>query len=108
MDKGLPVDVNLNSYILKFADDANIFSEVSSQKKVPNLQSDLNKFHKWSEDRQMLFNTQKSKCLHTGPKNTHANYSIGGADVTNSSYERELGVVFYEFLNYNRQCAKAA
>ena len=44
------LDVNLNSYELKFADDAKVFSEVSSLDKVATLQSDLNKFNKWSED----------------------------------------------------------
>ena len=48
------LDVNLNSYVLKFADDANVFSEVSSLDKVANLKSYLDKLHKWSEDCQML------------------------------------------------------
>ena len=101
------LDVNLNSYVLKFADDAKVFSEVSSLDKVANLQSDLDKLYKWSEDWQMMFNAQKCKCLHIGYKNTYANYSIGGVEVTNSSCERDLGVVIDESLNYNRQCAKA-
>ena len=75
--------------------------------KVANLQSDLDKLYKWSEDWQMMFNAQKCKCLHIGYKNTYANYSIGGVEVTNSSCERDLGVVTDESLNYNRQCAKA-
>ena len=33
--------IYLNSYVLKFADDAKVSSEVSSLDKVPNLQSDL-------------------------------------------------------------------
>ena len=44
------VDVNLNSYMLKHADDAKVFTAVSSLEKVANLQSDLDKFHKWSQD----------------------------------------------------------
>ena len=101
------VDVNLNSYVLKFADDAKVFSEVSSLVKVANLQSDFDKLYKWSEDWQMMFNAQKCKSLHIGYKNTYANYSMGGVKVTNSSCERDLGVVIDESLNYNRQCAKA-
>ena len=92
--------------VLKFADDANVFSEVSSLDKIANLQSDLDKLYKWSEDWQMMFNAQKCKCLHIGYKNTYANYSIGGVEVTNSYCERDLGVVIDESLNYNRQCAK--
>ena len=100
-------DVNLNSYVLKFADDAKDFSEVSSLDKVADLQSDLDKLYKWSEDWQMMFNAQKCKCLHIGYKNTYANYSIEGVEVINSSCEKDLGVVIDESLNYNRQCAKA-
>ena len=96
------LDVNLNSYVLKFADDAKVFSEVHSLDKVANPQSDLDK---WSEDWQMMLNAQKCKCLHIGHKNTYANYSIGDVEVTNSSCERDLGVVIDESLNYNRQCA---
>ena len=40
-------------------------------------------------------------------KNTYASYSMAGFDVTNSYYERDLGVDIDESLNYNRQCAKA-
>ena len=93
--------------VLKFADDANIFSEVSSLDKVANVQSDVDKLYKWSEDWQMMLNAQKCKCLHIGYKNTYVNYSMGGVEVTNSSCERDLGVVIDESLNYNRQCAKA-
>ena len=35
------LDVNLNKYVLKFADDAKVVSEVSSMDKVVSLQSDL-------------------------------------------------------------------
>ena len=100
-------DVNLNSYELKFADDAKVFSEVSSLDKVANLQSDLDKLYKWSEDWQMMFNAQRCKCVHIGYKNTYGNNSIGGVVVTNSSYERDLRVIIDESLKYNRQCAKA-
>ena len=93
--------------MLKFADDAYVFSEVSSLDKVAGLQSDLDKLYKWSEDWQMMFTAQKCKCLRIGYENTYANYSIGGVQVTNSSCERDLGVVIDESLNYNRQFANA-
>ena len=89
--------VNLNRYVLKFADDANVFSEVSSLDKVVILQSDVDKLHKWFEDWQMMSNAQKCKCLHIAHKNTYATYSIGGVEVTNISCERDLGVVIDEF-----------
>ena len=39
------LNVNLSSYVLKSADDAKDFSEVSSLDKVGNLQSDLDKLY---------------------------------------------------------------
>ena len=81
------LDVNLDSYVFKFADDDRVFSEVSFLDEVENLQSHLDKLHKWSEDWLILLNAQKCKCLHIGYKNTYANYSVGGVEVTISSYE---------------------
>ena len=54
-----------------------------------------------------MLNAQKCKCPHIGYTNTYVKYSIGGVEVTNSSYERDIGVDIDEMLNYNRQCAKA-
>ena len=56
---------------------------------------------------QMMFNgkynkTFKHKCLNIGHKNTYEDYSIGGIEVTNSSYERDFGVIIDKCLNYNR------
>ena len=80
--------------MLKFADDANVFSEVPSLDEVASLQSDLDKLHKRCDE--MMLNAQKSKCLHIGHKNTYANYSIICIEITNCSYERDLGVVIDE------------
>ena len=55
----------------------------------------------------MLFNAHKNKCQHIGNKNTCENYSIEGAEATNISNERHLGVVIDESLDYNRQCSRA-
>ena len=38
--------------------------------------------------------------------NTYANYSIGGVEVTNSCYERDLGLAIDESIDYNGQYAK--
>ena len=79
--------------MLKFADDAKIFSEVYSLEKVANQQLDLDKFHKWSEDRQMLLSAQRCKCLHIHHKNTYAKYYIGCIEAINRSYEIELSLM---------------
>ena len=68
------LDVNLNSYVLKFADDTKVFSSVQSANKVSELQEDLDTLFEWSNKWQMMFNAQKCKCLHFGHANMHANY----------------------------------
>ena len=50
--------------VLRFVEDANVFSEVSPLHIVANLQSDLDKLHEYPEDWQMMFNAQNCKCLH--------------------------------------------
>ena len=46
----IDLDVKLNSYVLIFTDDANVFIEVCSLDKVANLQSGLDNLHRTSED----------------------------------------------------------
>ena len=55
----------------------------------------------------MMFNAQKCKCLHFGHANIHANYCIGGVQIEQIQFEKDLGVLIDESLNPSRQCAKA-
>ena len=64
--------------ILKFADDTKLFRKTKEIGGKQNLQDDIDKSVKWSEQLQMLFNFGKCKCLHTGPGNTSMNYEMGG------------------------------
>ena len=45
--------------------------------------------------------------MHIGHRNTCAHYSIGGVQVGNICYGRDLGVATDESLNYNKQCETA-
>ena len=101
------LDVNLNNSVLKFADDTKVFSDVLSVDKVAELQEDLDMLYKWSCDWQMLFNAQKCKCLHIGHSNAQASYFVGGVQVEDIEYEKDLGVLIDKSLSPSRQCAKA-
>ena len=77
------VDVYINDLeegvrgnILKFADDTKLFRKAKEIGDKHNLQDDIDKFVKWSEKWQMLFNFGKCKCLHTEPGNTGMNYEM--------------------------------
>ena len=52
------IDEVVNSKLLKFADDTNIFNKVNSVE-VENLRSDLHSLVSWSKEWQMLFNLEK-------------------------------------------------
>jgi len=54
------LDDGVVNKIVKFADDTKIVSEVASEDQIKILQSDLHKMFHWSQDWQMLFNTDKS------------------------------------------------
>jgi len=68
------VDCNIKNWILKFADDAKIFSKIIDENDRDTLQQDLLKLIKWSEEWQMMFNVNKCKIMHFG-KNLQGNIS---------------------------------
>jgi len=49
-------------------------SKVVSEHQIKILQSDLHKMFNWSQDWQMLFNTDESKVMHFGFNNKEVDY----------------------------------
>ena len=74
--------------IFKFADDSKPFRKVKEIEDKQKLQDDIDKFVKWSEKWQMLFNFGKCKC----PENTGVNYEMGGTILSKTVKEKDLGV----------------
>ena len=77
---------------LTFADDTKVFRKVNTDGDKQHLQNDLNKLVKWSEKRQMLFNFEKCKCLHTGHGNMDVNNKMGDTVLSTTVKEKDLGV----------------
>jgi len=71
------LDDGVVNKILKFADDTKIVSKVASEAQIKILQSDLHKMFNWSQDWQMLFNTDKSKVMHFGFNSKEVDYILG-------------------------------
>ena len=94
--------------ILKFADDTKLFRKVKEIGDKQNVQDDIDKFVKWSEKWQMLFNVGKHKCLHTGPGNTGMNYEMGGTILCKTVKEKDLGVTMNANMKVSEQCRIAA
>jgi len=53
------LDDGVINKILKFADDTKIVAKVATDEQIKVLQSDLYRMFQWSQDWQMLFNTEK-------------------------------------------------
>ena len=94
--------------ILKFADDTKLFRKVKEIGDKQKLQDDIDKFVKWSEKWQMLFNFGKCKCIHTGSGNTGENYEMGGTILSKTVKEKDLGVTTNANMKVSEQCRIAA
>ena len=57
---------DISSKVLKFADDTKVFRKVTNDTDKKNLQDDLGKLVRWSENWQKLLNFGKCKCIHIG------------------------------------------
>ena len=60
------LESGIDNWILKFADDTKIFSQITNDNDRKVLQEDLSKLISWSEKWQMLFNNSKCKVMHVG------------------------------------------
>ena len=83
--------INVTGKIFKFADDTKLFRKTKKIGDKQQLQVDIDKFVRWSEKWQMLFNFGKCKCLHTGHGNTSMNYKMGGTILSKTMTEKDLG-----------------
>ena len=80
---------DISSKVLKFADDA---------------KDDLDKFVKWSEKWQMLFNFGKCKCIHIGHGNMDEEYKMGDAVLGRTTQDKD----FSADINVSEQSGIAA
>jgi len=97
-------DDQINSRLLKFADDTKIYFKVNSPENIERLKEDLCKLVSWSKEWQMLFSVEKCKVMHLGYDNPHASYFMDGNRLQVVSEERDLGVIMSEDLKLEKQC----
>ena len=102
------LDDSITSNVLKFADDTKLFRKVNTDGDKQHLQNDLDRFVKWSEKWQMLFNFGKCKCLHTGHGNLNVNYKMGDTVLGTTVKEKDLGVTISADMKVSEQCGIAA
>jgi len=98
------LDHGVKNWILKFADDTKIFSEVSSPEDRLRLHHDLEVLVQWSEEWQMLFNVGKCKVMHFGRTNPNNDYYMSNQKLETSCLEKDLGVMISSDLKPSQQC----
>ena len=73
-----------------FADDTNIFADVSKTAGQESLQSDLHNATKWSQKWQLPFNVNKCKVLHIGKTNPRVNYIMNDVQLADTKQEKDF------------------
>jgi len=86
------LDKDINSHILKFADDSKMFKEVRNSADCSQLQADLYKLVLWAQKWQMEFNVDKCKVMHVGNRDDSSTYYMEGSELTRVSCEKDLGI----------------
>ena len=97
----LQANIDENSYINMFADDAKIQRKVLDENCCRKLQDDMNKLHEWSKTWQMEFNVNKCHVIKFGKseKRPQWNYTLGNVVLMESDKERDLGVTVSKKLS---------
>lgn len=101
------LDRDIESTLVKFADDTKLGGLANSLESTKVIQEDLNRIQKWSETWQMKFNITKCKVLHVGNKNVRQDYFMGGTKLECAQVEKDLGVIVDQSLSSSSQCAAA-
>ncbi len=86
------IDLGLNNFITKFADDTKIGNSVISDRDTQRLQEDLRKISEWSDRWEMPFNVNKCHILQVGTRNKKYEYEMGGVKLESVYCVKDLGV----------------
>ena len=102
------IDVGLNNFISKFADDTKIGNSIIDDRDRLSLQEDLRKISEWSERWEMPFNVNKCHILQVGTRNRKFDYEMNGVKLKSIQCVKDLGVTIASNLKFSQQCKDAA
>ena len=94
--------------LIKFADDTKLGGIANTLEDRNKLQCDLDRLERWAENNRMKFNRDKCQVLHLGKRNQMHSYKMGDTWVSNTTNEKDLGIVVDHKLNMSQQCDAAA
>jgi len=97
----------VSSTCKRFADDAKIYTTVTSRQDQEDPQKDLDNVCQWSSDWLLKFNIQKCKVVSYGNVSSQYNYVMdedtGGASALSSEdSEKDLRIIFTNKLNFEK------
>ena len=101
------LESGIDNWILKFADDTKIFSQITNDNDRKVLQEDLSKLISWSEKWQMLFNNSKCKVMHVGKSQKQYAYYMNSQQLEEVTQEKDLGIIISNDLKVSQQCQAA-
>ena len=100
-----PVEENLNSTVLKFADDTKAMKVIDNHHCHADLQNDIKGLEKWVKLWQMQFNVDKCKMMHFGFNNYRHTYTMNNKELQTVSEEKDLRVIIQDNLKIDKQVA---
>ncbi len=93
------VDVGLNNFTLKFADDTKIGHSIFDDSDRLSLREDLRKISEMSERWEMHFNVNKCHILQEGTRNQKFEFEMNGVKLDSVKYAKYLGVTIASNLS---------
>ncbi len=100
------IDVGLNNFISKFADDTKIGNSIITDHDRMNLQEDLRNILEWSQ--RMPFNVNKCHILQVGTRNKIIKYEMNGTKLESVQCVKDLGITVASTLKFSQKCKDAA
>ena len=97
------IESNIDSKVLKFADDLKIFRVIGDKCDEEVLQLDLDNLVEWSNIWQMNFNVNKCKVMQLGRVKIQTSYQMGGQSLIPTDKEKDLGVLVNTKLSPSEQ-----
>ena len=104
----LEIGLDDKSTVSKFADDTKLIYPVRTDSDRTDMQNSINHLHSWANTWQMRYNADKCGVMHLGAQNPHHTYTMGSTQLTESTVEKDLGVLVHKSLKVASQCAAAA
>ena len=94
-----------------YADDAKLYSEITSDDCIEYLQSDINRMVKWCQDWRLAINPEKCYHVQYNPKSMKKSfdptYLIENNTIVRKSKVRDLGILISDDLKYHAQVESA-